>query len=205
MKDTVYYDAAKVAKYQSNNAYDYASQFDLPEYSWFDIVSKWFNKLLNSIFNGKFNENITTPLLIIIFLAILFAFLFFLYKKRPELFVHTSKAKTLKHDYEEENINKIDFIKEIETALKNRDYRLAIRLKYLQTLRILTDSQLVEWELYKTPTDYIHELRNNNLRPVMRLLTNRFLEVRYGNYAASEDLYYEMQNYQNLLQKGESQ
>ena len=204
--DTIAYDAQKIANYQADTRYDYNSQLDLPDYSWFDFISRWFNRLLNSIFSGKFEENVTTPIMICAFFLIVAAIIFFLYKKRPELFMRSKKIAPIPYDIEEENIHKIDFNKDIASALENRDYRLAVRLSYLQTLRFLSDSNLINWQIHKTPTEYIYEIKNTEMKPLFRELTTRFLHIRYGNYTASQEIYetmHELQtNLKNIVEGG---
>ena len=199
--DTIIYDAQKIADYQADDRFDYNSQLYMPDYSWFEILSKWFNRLLNSIFSGKFEESVTTTVMIILFIAVILSILFFLYKKRPELFMREKKSSPIPYDIEEENIHHIDFNKEISIALECGDYRLAIRLLYLQTLRLLSDNNLIEWQIHKTPTEYLYEIKNREMRPLFRELTNRFLQVRYGNYSASSELYDIMHEVQTSLKK----
>lgn len=199
--DTIVYDAKKIAAYQADSRYDYNSQLDLPDYTWFEIVSRWFNRLINSIFSGKFEENVTTPVMITLFITALAIILFFLYKKRPELFMRSKKTAPVPFDTEEENIHGIDFDKEISSALNNKDYRLAIRLLYLQTLRFLSDAQLIDWQIHKTPTEYFYEIRNKEMKQPFRELTNHFLQVRYGNYEASRELFETMQDFQTSIKK----
>ena len=199
--DTIIYDAQKIADYQANERFDYDSQLDIPDYSLFDAFSRWFNRLFNSIFSGKFEENVTTPVMVILFIATILAILFFLYKKRPGLFMREKKSASLPYDIEEENIHGIDFNKEISTALECGDYRLAIRMLYLQTLRILSDNNLIEWQIHKTPTEYLYEIRNREMKPLFHKLTNWFLQVRYGNYTASPELYETMREAQAGLKK----
>ena len=199
--DTIIYDAQKIADYQADRRFDYNSQLYKPDYSLLDIFAKWFNRLINSIFSGKFEENVTTPIMIILFIAAILSILFFLYKKRPELFMKTKKTAPLNYDIEEENIHGIDFNIEISMALDSGDYRLAIRLLYLQTLRLLSDNKLIDWQIHKTPTEYLYEIRNSEMKPLFRELTNRFLQVRYGNYTASPELFETMREMQTDLKK----
>ena len=195
--DTIVYDAQKIAKYQADSRYDYNSQLDLPDYSWFDIIARWFNRLLNTIFSGAFEENVTTPVMIFLFIAAVAATIYFLYKKRPELFMRAKKTAPLPYLIEEENIHKIDFNKEISNALEKSDYRLATRLLYLQTLRLLSDKELINWQIHKTPTEYFYEIKNMEMKPLFHKLTNHFLQVRYGNYIASHELFETMRELQS--------
>lgn len=83
----------------------------------------------------------------------------------------------------------VDFDTDIRQAISQGNYKEAVRLVYLQTLRNLSDRELIFWELYKTPTEYIYELKEEDLRIPFRQLTNRFLEVRYGNFQATQRTY----------------
>jgi len=199
--DTIRYDVQKIADYQSDGRYDYLSQIDLPDYSWFERVARWFNRLINSIFSGRFEEQVTTPLMIFIFILIVAAIIFFLYKTRPELFIRSKKKISIPYTIEEENIHRINFDKEIASALQSMDYRLAIRLLYLQTLRFLSDNHQIDWQIHKTPTEYLYEVTIHEMKQPFRLLTNHFLQVRYGNYRASDELFGTMRDLQTSMRQ----
>ena len=199
--DTIIYDAKKISDYQHNSRFDYLSQLELPDYSWFDLVAMWFNRLINSIFSGRFEERITTPFMIIIFLLIVSTVIFFLFKKRPELFMRAKKAASPPYSIEEENIHSINFEQEIASALQSGDYRLAIRLLYLQTLRFFSDNQLIDWQIHKTPMEYLYELKVKDMRQPFRVFTNHFLHVRYGNYPASSELFATMLDLQTNIKQ----
>ena len=86
----------------------------------------------------------------------------------------------------EDTIYGVDFAERIADALARTDYREAVRLLYLQTLKQLSDGKRIDWQLYKTPTQYIYEVR----LPAFRQMTNHFLRVRYGNFEATETLFH---------------
>jgi len=48
---------------------------------------------------------------------------------------------------------------------------------------------MIDWQIHKTPTEYLYELRRVDMRDVFKKLTNRFLEIRFGNYKATRALY----------------
>ena len=95
-------------------------------------------------------------------------------------------------------ISGVDFPGGIAEALSRQNYREAVRLLYLQTLKQLSDAERIDWQLYKTPTQYINEVR----LPAFRQLTNHFLRVRYGNFEATEELFRVMQALQEEIGKG---
>lgn len=121
----------------------------------------------------------------------------FVYKKRPELFMRSRKS-TLPYTVGEDTIYGVDFAERIADALARTDYREAVRLLYLQTLKQLSDGKRIDWQLYKTPTQYIYEVR----LPAFRQMTNHFLRVRYGNFEATETLFHAMRDLQKEVEKG---
>lgn len=122
--------------------------------------------------------------------------IFFVYKKRPELFYRVKK-KTLSYQVSEgENIYEIDFEKEIQNLLSQKNYSLAIRLAYLQTLRYLADCERINWQPNKTPTDYLYEIKGIAGKEELRYLTTYFLKIRYGNFDAGETLYNKVKEWQ---------
>jgi ABC-type dipeptide/oligopeptide/nickel transport system permease component len=89
----------------------------------------------------------------------------------------------------EENIHEIDFDNEIEKAIAVHNYRLAVRMLYLKSLKQLSDKGLIDWQLNKTNTTYINELTDNNQREAFKQLTNQFEYVWYGDFAINGDVF----------------
>jgi len=87
----------------------------------------------------------------------------------------------LGYGVESENIHAIDFNEEIADALARQQYRLALRLHYLQTLKRLSDAGFIDWQPNKTNRTYIGELHPERLRPDFERLTTQFEVVWYGN------------------------
>ena len=142
---------------------------------------------------GRYSEVV----LICIAVLILVLVIWFVYKKRPELFMRSRKS-TLPYTVGEDTIYGVDFAERIADALARTDYREAVRLLYLQTLKQLSDGKRIDWQLYKTPTQYIYEVR----LPAFRQMTNHFLRVRYGNFEATETLFHAMRDLQKEVEKG---
>lgn len=198
--DTLVYDTATVAIWQNGSEYDYNRELQTPEVDLIGWLNLWLGKLLQKIFGSKFAEQYTEIVLAGLFILIVLLLIWFLYKKRPELFMRTGKK--LAYHVEEDTIYGIDFAKEISAAMLSNEYREAVRLLYLQTLKQLSDAEKIDWQPFKTPTEYTYELKSNTLRTPFRELTNHFLRVRYGNFEATETLFHEMQTLQREIVKG---
>ena len=88
----------------------------------------------------------------------------------------------------EDTIYGIDFDKQIAKAKSKEDYYEVVRLVYLQTLKKLNDAGLIVWEPYKTPTQYLYEVKDATILARLRPMTTLFLRVRYGKYEATESM-----------------
>lgn len=81
----------------------------------------------------------------------------------------------------EEDLNLYDPSQLIEKAIFAQDYRLAIRLYYLKTLRQLSLKRVIEWEKRKTNYDYLQELSFSSLKHDFEQLTQVYERTWYGN------------------------
>ena len=199
--DTIIYDSGKIAGYQADPRFDYNSQLGVPEFNLMDIITRWIAQLLRHFFDNDMAEGIARWLLIGFFIIIIFLVIYFIYKKRPELFLREKKS-LLPYTVEQENIYRIEFDKELNAALAKGDFRTSIRILYLQTIRFFADKQWIDWQIYKTPTEYIYELKPAGLKTPFRDFTNRFLQVRYGNFTATRELFDSMCILRDELKKG---
>ncbi|WP_221658628.1 DUF4129 domain-containing protein [Bacteroides salyersiae] len=198
--DTIVYDSLTVAYWQGQPEYDYNRELITPEFDLIAWLNLWLGKLLQKIFGSTFAEKYTETILVALFVVALLLIVWFIYKKRPELFMRSKR--TLPYRVEEDTIYGVDFQKEIDAAVFRNDYREVVRLLYLQTLKFLSDAGKIDWQPYKTPTEYIYEIKIDTLKTPFRELTNRFLRVRYGNFEATVVLYREMQAFQKEMVEG---
>ncbi len=81
----------------------------------------------------------------------------------------------------EENLNLYDPSLLIDKAIVARDYRLAVRLYYLKTLRQLSLKNIIKWEKRKTNYDYLQELSSSDLKDDFEQLTQVYERAWYGN------------------------
>ena len=85
-----------------------------------------------------------------------------------------------------DNIHAINFRDRLDEALRQQNYRLAVRLLYLQTLKHLTDRRLIAWQPDKTNRSYVYELADSPLRGAFERLTQQFEFVWYGDFPVTE-------------------
>src|SRR4051812_4096251 len=93
-----------------------------------------------------------------------------------------------------EDIFALDYSKEIDKAIGEKNYRLATRLLYLRTLKSLSDRGLIEYTHERTNSDYLSQLSgSNHYRPFFRL-TREFDYTWYGKFDLSAEAFAVVQN-----------
>ena len=106
-----------------------------------------------------------------------------------------------------ENINEMDFPKLIDEAVLKKQYRIAIRLQYLHTLKLLSEMKYIDWRINKTNLHYILEMQSKPSSAVFSSLTNIFDWVWYGDFSIQEMEYEQyretFENYKKSLAKNE--
>ena len=196
MPDTLVIDSAQIAQWQAQNDFDYNRELAGGGMSF----TEWLMMQLRELFFGDVvGSTLANWLLTLLAIAVLGIIAWYLWRYHPGLF---RRQEQLLSDYDdsEDNIYGVDFDAAIARSLSREDYREAIRLCYLQTLKALTDAHLIDWQLFKTPTQYVRELNASSLgsdgaaaKTAFRTLTTHFLRVRYGNFPATRPLYDEVE------------
>lgn len=88
-----------------------------------------------------------------------------------------------------EDIHRMDFEALIASAQQQKEYRLAVRLTFLQALKKLSDHHQVDWRPGKTNKDYVNELTDERLRAGFNELSFYFEYAWYGEFDITEPLY----------------
>lgn len=164
---------------------------------------RWFWRKYDEIMSTESGRTTMNIIYVVLGLAIVG---FFIYRvarmNRLALFATDIQNKNF-YSIEEENIHDISFENGINDAVANGDYRLAIRLLYLQNLKLLSDKNLIEWLPGKTNADYKRELKDKALSEPFISTTSIFEAVWYGHKTISQVDYEELgsafSNFKNQL------
>ena len=92
---------------------------------------------------------------------------------------------------EEENTNDPDSL--LRNAIRNANYRLAVRYLYLQSLQRLSEKKFVELNSSKTNYEYVMEVRRHKFANEFASLTLQYEYVWYGEYPVDERLFEQIQ------------
>jgi hypothetical protein len=77
----------------------------------------------------------------------------------------------------------------ITQALRNGNYRLAIRYHYLKCLHRMAERGLVQYAVDKTNYQYVQEVSNSALRNDFAGITLHYEYVWYGEFTIDETIY----------------
>lgn len=95
---------------------------------------------------------------------------------------------------ETENIFEIKFEKEIQKAIDAGNFRFAVRLMYLRTLKDLSTHNLINYTHEKTNTDYLLQLTGSSYYKNFFRLTRSFDYTWYGHFSLSQESFSAIQN-----------
>jgi hypothetical protein len=207
----ILYDSSKIEQrnfsssslniYKKNKDFQYENE-PVQKQTWWDRFWDWIWNKYDNIMSTETGRNTMKA---IYWLLGASAVAFFVMKaskmNRLNLFAASSQSNT-SYTIEEEDIHVIAFDEAIQNALKDGNYRLAIRFLYLQNLKILTDKDIIAWQPNKTNRDYVYELIPT-LQQTFKHITDVFEYAWYGQLNVSEDDFFELKedvlNFQKRL------
>lgn len=97
-------------------------------------------------------------------------------------------------DIENENIFTINYTEAIEKAEARTDYRLAVRLHFLQVLKKLSEKQLIKYANDKTNFSYLLELNNSPVQHDFYTMVQNYEYVWYGLFIIEKTQYQSISN-----------
>lgn len=170
--------------FRSDRDYNYQQAAPPPE----NLLSRfwyWLTRKFFEFFRSSSYENFWQYVFLVTIGALV---VWLLYKSEflGGLFGTKAQEDPLAYNKITENIHELDFNSLIEEAIAKNNYRLAVRLYYLKTLKQLTDKGLIHWQPTKTNRSYVNELNTKTLQSDFEKLTSQFEYVWYGEFRISE-------------------
>ena len=200
--DTLHIDSAQIAVWQNDGRFDYDREIVGGSENLLEWLASVISRWLNDIFNTALDSDMVYYTLVVVGVVVVAVLGWLLWKRRSKLFYGKNNDEALDYEMVEDTIYGVDFDADLRVALAKEDYRQAIRLVYLQTLLHLQEAGKIDWQPSKTPTQYMRQVN----QPAFSQLTNLFVQVRYGNFGASEDLFKQVKTLQEaVIEKGGEQ
>lgn len=189
------FDEQQLAQYKTHKEFQYGeSEASL---SWWQRAWMAFWRWIDSLFasDGRAKPSLWNVILkctlIATCIAVILLVIFKMAKVDWKLLV--GKSEEVAYDETIENIHEINFEDELAQAMQNRNYRLAVRLLYLQTLKHLSDKEIIDWQPNKTNLAYVAEVQNGQGYEEFTPLTHQFEYVWYGDFKLDKSTYEHIQ------------
>ncbi|MCL6266462.1 DUF4129 domain-containing protein [Flagellimonas myxillae] len=168
------------------------------ENTWWDNFKNWLYNQFLKIFEWLFGVEEAVGALgsflrilpYILLAVLLFLIIRFFVKSNTQSLVYSEHNPNTVSLSEDERIIKTEDIQQlIRNALADKNYRLAIRYYYLHVLKLLSEQELIDWQLQKTNDDYINELGNSALKSSFSRATLLYDYIWYGEFNIDQERY----------------
>lgn len=215
-------DSILIKKYQTENAvypknftdkfqekyrgkdYDYSTL--KPHESLWERIRRNIAKIFRKIFGdidlmtaNRYTLNFLRFLGVLAMAVVLYFFIKYLMSKDGNFFFGKKNRKVAIREGEiNENIHEINFPEIITKFEVEKDFRSAIRYRFLHVLKRLSDKNKILWMPEKTNQDYAVELKDSTLKRSFLELAYIFDYVWYGEFSITENDYqYYKSKFQN--------
>jgi hypothetical protein len=181
-------DAGNIAGYRKQKAFNYERKSG--NNSIMLMIRQWLYDKIGRLFK-LFDHAGRIELLLVILLALAATAFILKVNNINPIALFKGKNRALQPVYEigKENIGLTDFPVLIDQAIKQQNYRLAVRYHYLQTLAILAMAGKIQARDEKTNREYLLELGTGETRNSFAGLIYGFEFIWYGEFVPDEDQY----------------
>ncbi|HEY8402524.1 MAG TPA: DUF4129 domain-containing protein [Cytophagaceae bacterium] len=196
------FDEQALEGFRADSDFDYIRE-NKASIGWFERILFW---LLSKLF-GNTNVETTYNVLynsfmyVILPLTILFIIWKLIGADRMSLF-YRKKAKSVRVQEEIEDIREVDLNAIVEEAIKNEDYKKAVRYSYLLLLKELAEKGIIEWSSAKTNYDYLKEIKLNEVKDAFRDATRIFEYCWYGDIPLTKESFTQARTSFQLISTG---
>jgi hypothetical protein len=104
-------------------------------------------------------------------------------------------------DLFDENIFALPYKDLLDKAYKEGNFRLAVRILYLQTLKMMSERSLINFQPEYTNIHYLMQLSNTDYHKDFSVITRHYEYVWYGKFSLSKEQYDKLSSDFNNIQK----
>ncbi len=179
------FDAAMLEELRNDKDFDYAEPPTVGESLW-DRFWLWVGEIVNQILKSAISTNWGRVLLYLGCFAVLVVIVMALLKVDAFKVLFKGADVAPEARVFHENIHLMDFELLIKEAVDKKDFRLAVRLVFLYSLKLLSDGRHIQWQAGKTNHDYLEELAPSQLKTGLSELSFYFDYSWYGGFPISQ-------------------
>lgn len=188
------FDSDFKSKYKSS---EFVYEYKTPEKNAWDRFKDWLASVFRRIFS--FQDTASSIHFVMIFLKTLafIVIIFVIYmivkaimnNEGQWVFGKNSDKKIIHYDEIEKNLLKIDFEKLIQNSLQLGDKRLTIRYYYLWLLKKMSKEQIIVWDVEKTNSDYLYEIKDAMQKDDFAYLSYLYNYIWYGEFELDDETF----------------
>ncbi|ARS35499.1 DUF4129 domain-containing protein [Pontibacter actiniarum] len=183
------FDQAKLEELRANEDFEYYEEAR-PANTFWERLKRRLQQWLEEVF---YRGSASGLWQVLIYLAIAAAIVYLVVKMQHvdigSLFGRKTASIATPYEVLDENIHEMDMVALLEEAVAQQNYRKAVRLLYLQSLKQLTDLGLINWQPGKTNRSYIAEIKPAAIRQEFEQLTGMFEYVWYGGAGLGQEFF----------------
>jgi hypothetical protein len=174
-------------KYQSEAfVYEVKSQ---PKNNW-NRFKEWLSEMFSRLFSFDDQQASMAVVELVLKILAIALILFVIYlivksimnKEGQWIFGKKSDRSVIRYDEIEKNLHLVDFEKLIKDSIKLDEKRLTIRYYYLWLLKKMSEKQVIEWDIEKTNSDYLYEIKNEKLKEQFGYVSYLYNYIWYGEF-----------------------
>ncbi|WP_264565188.1 DUF4129 domain-containing protein [Flavobacterium sp. N3904] len=177
-------------------------EFKTPEKNAWDRFKEWLANLFKNLFSFSDNktsmhfvEILLKTIAILIVIAVIYMIVKAIMNKEGQwIFGKNSDKKIINYDEIEKNIHLVDFEKLIHNSLQSGEKRLTIRYYYLWLLKKMSSKQIIVWDVEKTNTDYLYEIKNQTQKDDFAYLSYLYNYIWYGEFELDDATFAKAKN-----------
>ncbi len=189
--ETLHFDPKFKSRYQ-DDAFVY--EIKTREKNGWERFKEWLSDLFASIFGFSDKKSSMDVVNLVLKILAICLILFVIYlivksimnKDGQWIFGRNSDRSVIRYDEIERNLHLVDFAKLIKETLQSGERRLAIRYYYLWLLKRMSEREIIDWDPEKTNSDYLYEIKNQDLKTRFEYLSYLYNYIWYGEFEIDE-------------------
>lgn len=184
---------------------EFKEKYNGPEYQyeteaksgWFTRFKEWLIEFLIDLFRLESRQkamNIADIFLQVFYILLVLTVIFFIVRaimnrEGQWIFRKSSDRKIIAARDIENNIHITDFDKLVSDAASDQLYREAIRYYYLWLLKELSGKELITYDVEKTNSDYLRELKDHPIQSEFGYASYLYDYIWYGEFSIDQVQY----------------
>lgn len=192
-------DKSKIEEYRKDPRFEYKKEER--GLSWWDRILLAINNFINNLLGTVAESGMLSIVVLLIIVVVICLIVLKLIGVDYRTLLGKKELDKSDIDIYTENVHEMNFDALISNALRNKDYRLAVRFLYLKNLKQMSDKDIIEWSSHKTNYSYQYEIQNSLLRSKFLETTLIFDYVWYGEFELDESKFTEVDSRMGDLNK----